>query len=291
MTHAFFKALLFLGAGVVILGLEDEHNMFKMGGLRKELSLTFWTFLAGSASLAALPLFTAGFYSKDLILWLSWSSEKGGPWLWSAGVAGALLTSLYTFRMVFLTFFGNAKSPVRRRPGLPMQIPLVILAVLSVVAGFVELPDTLGDMRLFSGFLQTALPPVNESHAVGSEFLLQVIVSVVSLAGLCLAYILFLRTPGYSESLTRTPLGSVLHRLWFSGWGFDWLYDTMLVKPFVWVARVNKDDFIDLISGGVVWFSTFFHSALSRTQTGKVRWYAMGIAIGAIIAIGIVVFL
>ncbi len=94
MTHAFFKALLFLAAGVVITSLHDEHNMFKMGGLRKELPLTFWTFLIGAASLSALPLVTAGFYSKDLILWAAYSSPQGSMALWAAGLIGALLTAL-----------------------------------------------------------------------------------------------------------------------------------------------------------------------------------------------------
>jgi NADH-quinone oxidoreductase subunit L len=254
------------------------------------LPLTFWTFLLGSASLAALPLVTAGFYSKDLILWLAWSSEKGSPWLWSAGAVGAFLTSLYTFRMVFLTFFGNAKSPVRKRPGLPMQIPLVILAFLSVVAGCVELPDTLGGLKPFSAFLQTVLPPAIVIHDVSGELLFQVIASLLSLVGLSLACLFFLRTPRYSERLTQTRLGSAIHRFWFSGWRFDELYDTVFVMPFLWAARINRDDFIDLIYGGIAWFSTFFHGALSLTQTGKVRWYAMGIAIGAVIMIGIVVF-
>ncbi len=93
MTHAFFKALLFLGAGAVIISLHHEQDIFKMGGLRRRLPVVFWTFLAGSASLAALPLVTAGFYSKDLILWAAWSSAAGGPWLWAAGAIGALLTA------------------------------------------------------------------------------------------------------------------------------------------------------------------------------------------------------
>src|SRR5215510_5525264 len=122
MTHAFFKALLFLGAGVVILSLHHEQDMFEMGGLRRQLPLTFWTFLAGAASLAALPLVTAGFYSKDLILWETWSSPKGGPRLWAAGLIGALLTAVYTFRMVFITFFGEARRQVSKTPGTPMQI-------------------------------------------------------------------------------------------------------------------------------------------------------------------------
>ena len=110
MIHAFFKALLFLGAGAVIHALNGEQDMFKMGGLRRQMPLTFWTFLIGSASLAALPLITAGFYSKDLIIWQAFASVRGGPWLWAAALAGALLTALYTFRMVFLTFDGPLRD-------------------------------------------------------------------------------------------------------------------------------------------------------------------------------------
>src|SRR5205814_1532287 len=109
MTHAFFKALLFLGAGAVSLSLHHEHNIFKMGGLRRQLPITFWTFLIGAASLAALPLVTAGFYSKDLILAEAWTSPQGSFWLWLGGLVGALLTAIYTFRLVFVTFFGEAK--------------------------------------------------------------------------------------------------------------------------------------------------------------------------------------
>jgi NADH-quinone oxidoreductase subunit L len=104
MIHAFFKALLFLSGGAVIHLLNDEHDIFKMGGLRKKMPLVYVTFLAGAASLSALPLVTAGFYSKDQILWFGWSSAGSNHWLWLAGIAGALLTSLYTFRLVFLTF-------------------------------------------------------------------------------------------------------------------------------------------------------------------------------------------
>ena len=155
MTHAFFKALLFLGAGVVILAQHHEHDMFKMGGLRKELPVTFWTFLIGSASLSALPLITAGFYSKDLILWKAWSSPSGGAALWTAGLIGAFITSIYTFRMVFVTFFGVSKIAVSYRPQLRITLPLVVLAILSLGGGFIELPDTLGSLHLFSGLLKT----------------------------------------------------------------------------------------------------------------------------------------
>jgi NADH-quinone oxidoreductase subunit L len=291
MTHAFFKALLFLGAGVVIQVLHEEHNIFRMGGLRKALPVTFWTFLIASASLAALPLVTAGFYSKDLILWEAWSSPAGSPWLWAAGLAGALLTAIYTFRMVFLTFFGPPKAQVRRKPGLSMQIPLVVLAVLSVVGGFVQLPGPWGDVPLFSGFLQSALSEASAVSGAGStELALQFIAAAVSLLGIYLAYLLFLRHPQSTENLVRTPWGAALHRYWFAGWGFDWLYDRCIVQPYVWLACADANDVIDGIYDGIAWLTQTGYHDLSRTQTGQVRRYAMGIAIGAVIIIAIVVF-
>ncbi len=117
VTHAFFKALLFLGAGVIINALDDEHSIFRMGGLRKELPVAFWTFLIAGCSLAGLPFITAGFFSKDLIIWQTWSAEQGHPGFWIAGMIGALLTSLYIFRVIFRVFFGSLGTPVTKRPG------------------------------------------------------------------------------------------------------------------------------------------------------------------------------
>ncbi|HEV2473042.1 MAG TPA: NADH-quinone oxidoreductase subunit L, partial [Chthonomonadales bacterium] len=147
MTHAFFKALLFLVAGIIIEALHHEHNIFRMGGLRKELPIAFWTFLIAGCSLAGLPLITAGYYSKDLILWSAGSSATGSTALWAAGIAGVVLTSLYTFRLIFLVFFGPVRTPVTRRPGLAMTIPVCVLAVLSIAGGFVKTP--------FVGFMAT----------------------------------------------------------------------------------------------------------------------------------------
>ena len=118
VTRAFFKALLFLGAGVIINALHDEHSIFRMGGLRKEMPVAFWTFLIAGCSLAGLPFITAGFFSKDLIIGNAWSSQQGHPGFWIAGMVGALLTSLYTFRVIFRVFFGPLGTSVTKRPGL-----------------------------------------------------------------------------------------------------------------------------------------------------------------------------
>jgi NADH-quinone oxidoreductase subunit L len=292
MTHAFFKALLFLGAGVVLHVLNEEHNMFKMGGLRRSLPVTFWTFLIGSASLSALPLITAGFYSKDLILWDAFSSPIGSLWLWAAGLAGAFLTSLYTFRMLFLTFFGTQKMKPNRLPTLRMQAPLVILAVLSLVAGFVELPPALGKVTLFSIFLSPVLPDLASLTAgTGAELLLAVIAGVVSLLGIYLAYLLFLRRPQITAAWASTSWGSRLRRFWLSGWGFDALYNRVFVWPYTALARINKEDVIDTFYDGLAWLAMSANRALSLTQNGRLRWYALGLVLGAVIWIGWVVFL
>ena len=292
MTHAFFKALLFLAAGVVILAMHEEHDMLKMGGLRRRLPLTFWTFLIGAASLSALPLVTAGFYSKDLILWSAWSSSSGSTWLWVAGLVGALLTSVYTFRMVFLTFFGEAKHDVTYRPGNRMRLTLIVLATLSLIAGLVELPHTLGGRAYFSEFMASALPALDYVRGdTRAELILQIVAGAVSVAGIYLAYLFFLRRRAIAESLALSYVGAALDRFWFAGWGFDWLYKKLFVGPYVWLARVNKDDFIDSIYDGIAKLNEVLYRALSVTESGKVRWYMTGIAFGAIVAIAIAVFL
>ena len=292
MTHAFFKALLFLGAGVVIQALQEEHSIFEMGGLRRQLPFTFWTFLIGSASLAALPVVTAGFYSKDLILWRAWSSPLGSRWLWVAGLTGALLTSLYTFRMVFIAFFGPVKKAATKKPGLPMKIPLATLAVLSVIGGWVELPSYLGNLPLFSDFIHRALPAASTLSVNGhQELMLGLIAGSISVGGVLLAYVLFMPGREFIERIAHTYVGAILHRWWFADWGFDWLYDAFLVQPYSWLANVDRNDVIDFIYDGIAWTNQISYHALSRTQTGRLRWYAMSIGIGATVIIGMVVFL
>jgi NADH-quinone oxidoreductase subunit L len=297
MTHAFFKALLFLGAGTIIIRLHHEHDMFKMGGLRRELPTTFWTFLIGSASLSALPLVTAGFYSKDKILWAAWSSENGSPWLWAAALVGALLTSLYTFRMVFLTFYRPRQPLVQElsplpRLGVRIRLPLIILAILSLVGGYVELPRTLGDLPLLSDLLQPVLPVAQATRAgLPTEWLLQVIAAVVSLGGVYVAYLLILPRRQTLERWTRSRWGAFLHQLWFAGWGFDGLYETLFVRPYVWLARSNQRDVVDLLYVALGRCAQALHGLLSRTQTGRLRWYAAGIALGAVAVIALAVFL
>ena len=289
MIHAFFKALLFLGAGAVILSVHHEHNMYKMGGLRKDLPVTFWTFLIASASLAALPLVTAGFYSKDAILWFAWSSTTNGSTiLWVAGWIGAFITAIYTFRMVFITFYGDKRSEISHKPGWLIKIPLIVLAVLSVIGGFIELPDTMGHFAIFSSYLDMTLPVVKTIEGTVSELTLQIIVSVTALLGVYIAYRLYIKIP---VSKAEDVKQNLIQKYFFAGWGFDWLYDKIFVRPIVFLAKINKNDFIDYIYTFVAWLNRMLNLILARTQTGKIRWYAMGIVLGAIITLTIVTFL
>ena len=297
MIHAFFKALLFLGAGAVIMCLHHEQDMYRMGGLRRLMPFTFRCFIVGAGALAALPVVTAGFYSKDLIIWNAYSSDIGGVWLWAGALAGALLTSIYTFRMVFLTFYREATEWVKKllpihQPGPCVHIPLGVLAVLSVAAGVIELPPTMGKLTLFSGFLSTALPAFHGAHAgYGTELLFELLAAVVSVGGVYLVWVLVMGPPRYMERIAALPWAPDLERLWLSGWGFDRLYDTLFVQPYLWCVRVNKGDFIDGFYRGVAFITEMLHFVAAMTQTGAVRWYATGIAVGAVVTVGLVIFL
>jgi NADH-quinone oxidoreductase subunit L len=283
MIHAFFKALLFLGAGAVIMVLHHEHDMFKMGGLKNKLPVIYWTFLIGSASLAALPFVTAGFYSKDAILWLAFAGEKGSLWFFAAALIGAFITSVYTFRMVFITFFGEAKTDIGHRTGRLIAIPLVVLAILSLVGGFIELPHTLGHLELFSDFLKPVLPSVTlrNGASTSTEWVIQAITGLLSLSGVYLAYYFYVKKPELPDHLKRS-VGS-FHYIWFTGWGFDALYNTLLVRPFVFLATVNKRDIVDKFYALLVSSANFLHDVFARTQGGILRWYVMSIVIGAIL--------
>ncbi|MDQ2657345.1 MAG: NADH-quinone oxidoreductase subunit L [Bacteroidota bacterium] len=286
MIHAFFKALLFLGAGAVIYVLHHEQDMFKMGGLKNKVPVIYWTFLIGSASLAAVPFITAGFFSKDQILWLAWAGEKGNIWFYLAALIGALVTAIYTFRMVFLTFFGEEKTHLGHHAGSLMTIPLIVLAVLSVVGGFIELPHNMGHVTLFSDFLSPVLPPVEVRPGVESyEWLMQGIAIILCLAGIYVAYFFYMKR----EDLRAEIKGATyeLNRFWFSGWGFDALYDIIIVTPYVYLSRINKKDFFDKIYSGLVTGAEWFNTIFGRTQSGIMRWYIMGIVIGAVLILSL----
>ena len=287
MIHAFFKALLFLAGGAVIHLLHDEHDILRMGGLRKRMPVIYITFLIGAASLSALPLVTAGFYSKDQILWFGWSSALSSHWLWLAGITGALLTSLYTFRLVFITFFGETKTEPHHKAGNLIIVPLIILAILSLIGGFIELPENMGPVHLFSRLFGSSLPSVSTVESEGSEFLFQAISTVISLLGIYLAYILFLKEP----NLTARLRDSRISNFFLSGWQFDRLYDLIFVKPYVWLSKIDKNDFIDQIYKYIAKGTEYLNFLFSKTQNGKLRWYVLFLTAGIVILLTVMITL
>jgi len=164
--------------------------------------------------------------------------------------------------------------------------------VLSVVLGFIETPHNLGDVRLFSTVLETVLPAiVTDPSAAKNEAYLQALAAAACLAGLLAAYIFFVSRPGAMERLAESRMGSRMHRWWFEGWGFDRLYEAVIVRPFIWVATINRGDLVDRIYDGLAEATSAAHRLLALSQMGRVRNYAMGICIGAVVITGIVILL
>ncbi|MCY2928959.1 MAG: NADH-quinone oxidoreductase subunit L [Planctomycetota bacterium] len=287
VTHAFFKALLFLGAGAVIHALGNQQDLFKMGGLRKALPATFWTFLIGSAALVALPP-TGGFASKDLILELTWASAPGARWLWAMGVFGAFLTAYYTARMFALAFFGPPHSHVHHKPGPVMIVPLILLAAGSLLTAALDWPGPLGGAPFFSHFL-APLFPVSDAHEVSASLasILQASSLASALAGIVTATLAFRR---FSPSVSPDR-PSPLVRFLLSGCGFDSLYNLLFIRPFLFLTRLNRNDILDSFYTALAWVAGLFHRGLSRSQTGQVRWYAFALALGAVILLAVMVLL
>ncbi len=285
-SHAFFKALLFLAAGVVIQRLGDEHDMFRMGGLRKQLPLVFWTFLAGALSLsAALPILTAGSYSKDTILTLL-HAVPGGKTALAAGLLGVIVTSIYTFRMVFLTFFGPAKMQAERTNRLPESIPLVLLALVAAFGGVAGLA---GQNANWPGLVQFVQGGSSVAPAAGEAAISHVALGAIAASwlGLAIAAALYLRRRPAPAGETE----SALHRLLAAGWGFDALYDRLFVRPWLWIARVNRSDIVDSFYEAIGQATVALHGMMSGSQTGRTRQYATGVALGTILFIALMVLL
>jgi NADH-quinone oxidoreductase subunit L len=284
-THAFFKALLFLAAGAVIEALHHEQDIFRMGGLRTRMPLVFYTFLAGAAALAALPFVTAGFYSKDPILWYAWSSRNGNAFLWILSLAGAFITAFYCTRLTLVVFGGEMKTPVRELPGKAMTLPLTVLAVLSVVAGFIEWPHNLVHLSLFSDLIQKVLPAAVLKENPPAEGVFQLVAVVVTFLGIYTGYVLYYKNRTVIEEWQRSPGKIMTRNFLFNGWGFDQLYDMLFVKPFLFITRVNKTDVFDRMYNGLAQVNLKFNRLLSVTQNGSLRWYIAGVLIGILFII------
>lgn len=281
LTHAFFKALLFLSSGAVILACHHEQNILKMGGLWKKIPFVYACFLVGGGALAALPFVTVGFYSKDEILWQAWAS--GHPELFWAGVVGAFLTSIYTFRLIWLVFHGEEKTQAHKISGVSYWLPLGVLLVLSTFIGaFLQHPVG----HVLNGVLPEFV--VNPAIAADKHFAEFTAVGV-ALFGILVGVILFAFKYEAVKKLANTPFGAGVAHIWRNAWGFDALYNLVFVKPYLLIARLLGRDPVDnawTVLPAVVKAGNSFST---KRQTGSLRGYAAAITLGAVILLMILI--
>ncbi|MCC7008772.1 MAG: NADH-quinone oxidoreductase subunit L [Acidobacteria bacterium] len=328
-THAFFKALLFLGSGAVIHALHGEQDLRNMGGLKKDLPITYWTFLVGTLAIAGVPLLS-GFFSKDEILWQTFA--RGHVVLWGLALLTAFLTATYMFRLLYLAFFGERRAPGHGHEVAPaghghaapdpghgehghargthdappaMAIALVVLAIGSVLAGYVGIPNALvhGGNRI-EAFLEPSFhapvatiaeaaaetePAEEGAHHASTEFALMGLSIVVAFAGIGLATMLFLTAPRRADALAAQFGG--LHRLLLNKYYVDELYDAAIVQP---IKRLSSGllwrgvdaGLIDGTVNGVGLVVRGWSAVLRRLQTGSVRAYAMSLFVGVVAILG-----
>ena len=281
VTHAFFKACLFLGAGSVIHALSGEQDVRKMGGLARKIPWTFGTFAVATVAIAGIPPL-AGFWSKDEILWYAYASSTGGsPWLWGVAALTALMTAFYMFRLLWLTFLGASRVDhevahhIHESP-ISMTGVLVVLAVLSAVGGMLALPH----------FLEPQLPLPVVSEALHHLETPLVIVSVVlAFLGLGAAAFIFGGPPSRAESLRERFAGA--HRLLTGKYYVDELYDRVLAKPLFWISdrlflRLGDRTILDGTLHGLASLGERTAGVLSRVQTGSLHLYALFVLVGIV---------
>ncbi|MCM3879918.1 MAG: NADH-quinone oxidoreductase subunit L [Vicinamibacterales bacterium] len=304
-THAFFKALLFLGAGAVIHALAGEQDLRKMGGLRRELPVTYWTFLVGSLAIAGVPGL-AGFFSKDEILYRTFSA--GHPVLWGIGAVTSLMTALYMFRLVFLAFHGTSRTPHHADHGghlhdapLPMAIPLVILALGSAVAGYAGVPEVLGGGNWVEHFLEPSFTaPIAEgvltegeaaanaaSHSL--EIALMILSSILALAGIAAAARLYVTKPEVPARLAARFPG--VYRFLVNKGYVDEVYEEVFVQPIKALSEqvLWKGLDVTVIDGAVNGAAAIVvetGTVVRTVQTGSLRTYAFSILLGAVLMVG-----
>jgi len=301
MTHAFFKALLFLAAGSVIHAMGGEQDMRKMGGLSKKIKYTYWTMLIATLAIAGIPPL-AGFFSKDAILLSAFQIEGGHP-LYAIGLLTALLTSFYMFRLIFLTFHGKQRYDehhvhVHESPW-SMLGPLVALAVLSVIGGWVAAPALWGGPDYFTSFLAPVFASgqgaeaVNEAAAHQLEIILAIVAVASALIGLGVAYGLYIRQPGKPEQIAKSmrPVYNILLNKYY----VDELYAAVIIKPLLWISTNVLWKFVDVagIDGtvnGIASGATSIGDTIRHTQSGNTRSYAVWVVIGAIVVIAVIFF-
>jgi NADH-quinone oxidoreductase subunit L len=294
MTHAFFKALMFLGSGSVIHAMEGEQDTRKMGGLKKLLPITYFTFLMGWLAIIGMPPFS-GFFSKDEILWQAYSSPLGHKGLWLAGVAGAACTAFYMTRLMALTFWGKSRVPSNVHPHESppsMSIPLIILAVLSVVGGFIGIPHALGALipghpgngleNWFEGVIRS--PMIGEVHhySVGHELALMALSVAVAGVSAIAAYQFYVVSPERPSAIAARFRGA--YKLIFNKYFVDEFYFANIINPLVRASQglwaYVDVNFIDRATYFAADFVKGLGSTAKTLQNGNMQQYALYIAMG-----------
>ena len=303
MTHAFFKALLFLGSGSVIHALAGQQDMRYMGALKKYMPTTYITFLIATLAIAGIPGLS-GFFSKDEILWKAFSSNYGSPWLWLVALFTALMTAFYMFRLVFLTFYGkermdhHTKEHLHESPKI-MTVPLVILAVLSIIGGYIGIPHILGGGNQFEKFLEPVMKAVHSSgggeqalassgYSATTELILMFGSVILILLSIYLAYYLYLKNIALVGRIQKSVSG--LHRIIYGKFFVDELYNAVIVRPLVvsslFLWKIVDVILIDGLLNGLAILIGDVSLGARKVQSGVLRRYTTVFLVGVVIIIG-----
>lgn len=312
MTHAFFKACLFLGSGSVIHGMhhglhhahshDDPQDMRNMGGLSKKMKITYWTFLVSTIAISGIPPL-AGFFSKDEILWWSFGSTRGHWLLWLTATAAAAMTAFYMFRLVSMTFWGEQRTDAKAKDHIPespwtITLPLVILATLAALGGLVGIPKLLGGSNHLEKFLEPVFGHAQETFNIAAhgthttEMGLMILSVIVASLGIGIALYMYNSRPDLPGKFVAAFPG--LHRAVFNKWYVDEIYDALFVNPtkklgtFLWKGFDVK--VIDGLVNGVASTVNACSRGLRYTQSGQVASYAMTMVIGVFAIVGYYVF-
>lgn len=243
-----------------------------MGGLRKKIPLVYWCFVIGGGALAAVPFLTAGFFSKDEILWEAYAG--GHTNFLIAGLVGAFLTSIYTFRMIFLVFHGEEKTHAHAIGGVSYSLPLIVLLVLSTGVGALIHPP-----------LAEVLPMSAGEHGGEMKWKIELLSGFIALLGIAIAAALYLGERRVVNAIAASAPGKLLSSWWRNAWGFDWLYDWVFTKPYVAISELNKRDICDLAVMLVPRITRSGHDLMVVTENGSVRWYVASMGIGAVLVL------
>ena len=307
MTHAFFKALLFLGSGSVIHALSGEQDMQKMGGLKKYVPVTFATMFVATLAIAGIPGLS-GFFSKDEILWQAFSSSHGSPFLWGIAALAAGITAFYMFRLVFLTFFGKSRMDPEvekhaHESPWTMTVPLMILAVLSVAGGWIGIPAVLGGSNLFEHWLAPVFHPVAAAgashgaeaavhHPAALEIGLMALSVAIALCGIALAYFLYrVRTGKPDEIASKWPiLYDVVYHKYYIDEFYEWAVIRRIVTISIGLWEMFDALFIDGIVNGAADLVRAAGDRVRRLQGGVVGGYAFSLLAGAVLLVGYILY-